>query len=188
MSHENIVRKPLPDTRSASRTFDERLMLRFPRLSLAVGRFVLRLPARSRLRQTVIWRYVGQGFAAVNRRDFEAVLPKYNPRVEINVTPAILGLGDIEPTYRGREGYMQLYRDWLPAWGDGFRFKPRELIDLGDGRFVALVQADLHGQQSGIELERQIGFVWTLDDEARVVQEQNFLDWDEALEAVGLSE
>jgi ketosteroid isomerase-like protein len=188
MSQEDIIRKPLSGTHRASRTLDERLMLRFPRLFRAVGRLALRRPARSRLRQAVIWRSVNQGFGAVNRRDFDAVLPRYHPDVEIVVSPALLGLGDIEPVYRGREGYQQLYRDWLPAWGDGFQFKPHELIDLGDGRLVALVKADLRGQGSGVGLEERVSFLWTLDHEARVVQEQNFLNWSEALKAAGLSE
>jgi ketosteroid isomerase-like protein len=188
MSQENIVRKPLSATHSASRTLDERLMLRFPRLFRAVGRLSLRLPAGSRLRRAVIWRSIGQALDAVNRRDFDAVLPKYNPHVEIQVPPAFLGLGDLEPVYRGREGYLQFYRDWLPAWGDSFRFKPRNLIDLGDGRVVALVEIDMRGQGSGIGFEQRVAFLWTLDQEARAVREQVFLDWGEALEAAGLSE
>jgi ketosteroid isomerase-like protein len=188
MSQENFVRKPLRATHSASRTRDERLMLRFPRLFRAVGRLTLRLPARSRLRQTLISRSILQALDAVNRRDFDAVLPKYHPEVEIEVSPAILGLGDIEPVYRGREGYQQFYRDWLPAWGDGFRFKPQELIDLGDSRLVALVKADFRGQGSGVELKGHVSFLWTLDQEGRVIREQNFVNWAEALEAAGLSE
>ena len=50
-------------------------MLRFPRLFAAVGRLTRRLPAVSRLRQTLIWRSVNLGFGAVNRRDFDAVVP-----------------------------------------------------------------------------------------------------------------
>src|SRR3712207_8914010 len=47
-------------------------------------------------------------------------------------SPVLLGLGDIHASYRGHQGYRQLYDDWLPAWGDGFQFRPQELIDLGD--------------------------------------------------------
>jgi ketosteroid isomerase-like protein len=187
MSQETIIRKPLSATHSASRTLEERLMLRFPRLFAAVGRLTRRLPAKSRLRQTLIWRSVNLGFGAVNRRDFDAVVPRYHPDVEIHVSPAILGLGDIEPVYRGREGYRQFYRDWLPAWGGGFQFKPQELIDLGDDRLVALVKADFRGQGSGVGLEGSVSFLWTLDQEGRVIREENFLNW-EALEAAGLAE
>ena len=176
MSQETIIRKPLSATHSASRTLEERLMLRFPRLFGAVGRLTRRLPAKSRLRQTLIWRSVNLAFGAVNRRDFDAVVPRYHPDVEIHVSPAILGLGDIEPVYRGREGYRQFYRDWLPAWGGGFQFKPQELIDLGDDRLVALVKADFRGQGSGVGLEGNVSFLWTLDQQGRVIREENFLN------------
>jgi ketosteroid isomerase-like protein len=188
MAQGSIIRKPLSAAHITSRTLEERLMLRFPHLFRAVGRLAVRLPARSRLRQAVVWRSASQAFGAVNRRDFAAVLPKYHPDVEIQVSPALLGLGDIEPVYRGHEGYQQLYRDWLPAWGDGFQFKPQELIDLGDGRLVALVKADLRGLGSGVGLEEHISFLWTLDQEGRVIREKNFLNWGEAFEAAGLSE
>ena len=188
MSQENVVRKPLSGRHSASRTLDERLMLRFPRRFGAVGRLTLRLPVTSRLRQTLISRSISQALAAVNRRDFEAVLPKYNPAVEIHTPPTFRALGDIEAVYRGREGYLQFYRDWLPAWGGSFRFEPREVIDLGNGQVVALANISFRGQGSGIGFQQRIAFVWTLDHEARVVREQPFLDWAEALEAAGLSE
>ena len=67
------------------------------------------------------------------------------------------------------------------------KFKPQELIDLGDGRLVALVKADFRGQGSGVGLEGQVSFLWTLDQEGRVIREENFLG-NEALEAAGLSE
>jgi ketosteroid isomerase-like protein len=188
MSQENIVRKPLPATHSTSRTLDERLMLRFPRPFRALGRLTLRLPVTSRLRQALISRSISQALDAVNRRDFEAVLPKYNPAVEIHTPPTFRALGDIEAVYRGHEGYLQFYRDWLPAWGGSFRFEPREVIDLGNGQVVALADISFRGQGSGIGFEQKLAFVWTLDQEARTVLEQPFLDWAEALEAVGLSE
>jgi ketosteroid isomerase-like protein len=188
MSQENVARTPLSNTHNLSRTLDERLMLRLPRLFRAVGRLMLRLPVTSRLRQTLISRSISQALDAVNRRDFDAVLPKYNPAVEIHVPPSFLGVGDMEPVYRGREGYLQFYRDWLPAWGDSFRFEPREVIDLGNNQLVAFAEINFRGQGSGIGFEQKLAFVWTLDQEARVVREQPFLDSGEALEAVGLSE
>jgi ketosteroid isomerase-like protein len=162
--------------------------VRLPRLFRAVGRLTLRLPATSRFRQALISRSISQALDAVNRRDFDAVLPKYNPAVEFHIPPTFLGLGDMEPVYRGREGFMQFYRDWLPAWGDSFRFEPREMIDPGNNQVVALAEINFRGQGSGIGFEQKLAFVWTLDQEARVVREQPFLDWGEALVAVGLSE
>src|SRR5204862_4087620 len=166
MSPEHIVRKPLPATHSASRTLDERLMLRLPRFFRAVGRLPLRLPVTSRLRQTLIARSISQALDAVNRRDFEAVLPKYNPAVEIHTPPTLRALGDIEPVYRGREGYLQFYRDWLPAWGGSFRFEPREVIDLGNGQVVALANISFRGQGNGIGFGQKIDFLCKIDLDA----------------------
>jgi ketosteroid isomerase-like protein len=188
MSRENVVRKPLSAREGAGRAFDERLALRFPRAFRALGRLCLRLSTKSRIRQALIWRSVAQGLGAANRRDFDAVLPRYHPDVEIQVDPVLLGLGDIRASYRGHQGYRQLYDDWLPAWGDGFQFRPQELIDLGDGRLLALMGWSARGQSSGIELSEQVAMLWTLDDEARVLRERHFFDWAEALEAVGLRE
>jgi hypothetical protein len=128
MSREEIVRKPLSASHRASRTLDERLIVRFPGLLRAVGRLVFRLSPKSRLRQAVIWRSISQGFGAVNRRDFAAVLPRYHPYVEIRLAPQFRAL-DQEAVYRGREGYLRIYRELLPAFGGGLRLEPRELID-----------------------------------------------------------
>jgi hypothetical protein len=58
MSEENeeIVRKPLQVRERSSRTLDQRLFLRFPRLATASFRLITKLPPGSRLRQAVVWR------------------------------------------------------------------------------------------------------------------------------------
>lgn len=131
---------------------------------------------------------MSQGFDAVNRRDFAAILARYHPDAEIRVFRELRGVGDLQPVYRGHEGIRQYYRDWLPAWGDGFRFEPRELVDLGGSRLVALVDVVLRGQSSGIEFAGRSAFLWTLDDQGRVRLEEQHADWEEALAAAGLRE
>ena len=187
MSQTTAMRKPLSARQGASRALEERVALRFPRLVRALGRFVVRRPTSSRIRQTVVWRAAGQGLGAANRRDFEAVLPRYHPDVEFRTDPGMLGL-DIEDIYRGHEGYLRVYRDWLPAWGEGFQWEPYELIDVGDGRLLALMHIRVRGERSGAELVRPFAILWTLDGEARVVNEEHYSDTSEALEAAGLRE
>ena len=64
MSQENVevVRKALRVRERSSRTLDQRLGLRFPRLGAAsgrlTGRLIGRLSPRSRLRQAALWRGV----------------------------------------------------------------------------------------------------------------------------------
>ena len=185
MSRENVVRAPFTVRNGGRRTLDERLALRFPGVFRALGRWTLRLPLR--LRRLAISRQVGQGFGAANRRDFDAVVPRYHPDVEITVADELLGLGDIEPTYRGHDGYRKIYSDWLPAWGDSFRFEGGELIVV-DNQLVALVKIRMRGEGSGVEIARPLAFRWTLDQDARIVHEHQYLAWSDALEAVGLRE
>jgi hypothetical protein len=58
MSDEKVevVRKPLRVREPSSRTLDQQLLLRLPRLVARYGRLVGRLPPRSRLRHAVVWR------------------------------------------------------------------------------------------------------------------------------------
>src|SRR5437763_13595772 len=102
MSRENVVRKPLSARQAPKRALDGRLAVRFPRLVRVLGRFIAHRPAHSRIRQAVLWRAASQGLGAANRRDFEAVLPRYHPDVEFRTDPGMLGL-DIEDIYRGHE-------------------------------------------------------------------------------------
>jgi hypothetical protein len=76
MSQENVevVRKPLRVRERSSRTLDERLALRFPRLFAAYFRRILKLPSGSRLRQAALWRAARLATEAFNRRDLDVVL------------------------------------------------------------------------------------------------------------------
>jgi ketosteroid isomerase-like protein len=108
------------------------------------------------------------------------------PEVEIRPTREFAEMGDLDPVYRGHDGYRKIMRDWLPAWGDSFRWQPRELIDCGD-RLVVLGEAPVRGQGSGVALSPEHHLVWTLRD-GRIVGERHYYDRAEALQAVGLRE
>ncbi len=71
------------------------------------------------------------------------------------------------------------------AW-DERRLDAEEFIDAGD-RVVVLVREFRRGKGSGIELEVDTAIVFEVRD-GRVVRIQGYMDRDEALEAVGLSE
>jgi hypothetical protein len=53
---------------------------------------------------------------------------------------------------------------------------------------VGLAEIDLRGERSGVELGRRIAYLWMVDDDGTVVVEEQFSDWDRALQAVGLSQ
>ena len=68
------VRIPLaPETRG-HRTLAERLVVRFPALAHWLAATWARLPRNSRLRRLMLTRFVRQGYAAANRRDFDFML------------------------------------------------------------------------------------------------------------------
>jgi hypothetical protein len=84
MSQENVeaVRKPLSARERSSRTLDQRLFLRFPRLAAATFRLIIKLPPGSRLRQAALWRAARLGVEAYNRRDLDAVAIGCHPDFE----------------------------------------------------------------------------------------------------------
>jgi hypothetical protein len=84
MSRENVepVRQPLRVRERSSRTLDQRLALRFPRLAAAFARMVFSLPPRSRLRKAAASRVARLALEAYNRRDLDAVAISFHPDLE----------------------------------------------------------------------------------------------------------
>ena len=133
MSQENVevVRKPLRVRERSSRTLDQRLGLRFPRLGAAsgrlTGRLIGRLSPRSRLRQAALWRGVRLGLEAFNRRDCDAALAagNYAPDFEYHPPHEAVEAGFFEPSYHGPPGYRTFMGAWADVFGDDFRVEPR---------------------------------------------------------------
>jgi ketosteroid isomerase-like protein len=86
--------------------------------------------------------------------------------------------------YRGHEGVVRFFRDWLGTWQD-YGFEERELIDAGDS-VVVVFREHGRGKGSGIEIEQEFFGVWDLRD-GRIVRFRAFDSKAEALAAVGLT-
>ena len=183
---QTVVRQPLAPTERSSRTPEERLVVRFPVLSDLSWRLVARLSPTSRLRKWFLLRAYRLGMAAFNRGDLEVSLLPFHPDAEIHSPPEQAAALDFETSYRGRDGYLRSYADWLSAWGE-FRVQVQELIDLGD-RLLLLGHMTVRGQGSGIPLTEESAILTTLDRDGKIVREQRFTSHAEALEAVGLRE
>lgn len=177
------MRKPLTVRARLRRAPEEHLVARFPRLYALLVRSLSRLPPRSRIRQTLIWRGTEQAFAATNRRDYDAVLPRYDPDVEFVPAPELVGVG-IGASYRGHDGFLALWEDWDSAWAGHAQWEPKELIDLGD-RLLMLGRMRGTGEASGIAVDTEIALLMTLKD-GRVIREEHYMEPAKALEAVGL--
>ena len=188
MSEENVefVRKPLRVRERSSRTLDQRLAIRFPRLAAACFRLIAKLPPRSRVRQAAVWRSVRLAVEAYNRRDLDAVVTGYQPGLEYYPYREFVEAALAEPCYHGPSGYRSYISATYEVWGTDVRLEPTELIDLGD-RFVLLADMPMRAQASGVPLAQTYAGVSTLKD-GRVIRQRDFLDHAEALEAVGLLE
>jgi ketosteroid isomerase-like protein len=188
MSQENleIVRKPLRVRRQSSRTLDQRLLLRFPRLVAAYARLVGRLPPTSRFRQAVVSRSFRLATEALNRRDLDAALIAYDRDREHHPPREFVEAGFAEPCYRGPVGFRKYMSEWSEVWGGDLRVEPTELIDMGD-RIVTLATLPNRAKASGIPFTPEWAAVLTLKH-GNVISQQDYLDHTEALEAVGLRE
>lgn len=171
---------PPPGRRAKrSRALDERLFVRFPRLYRRFAAVLARLPPRSRARQTIVARGVGQAYAAANRHDFKSVLVGWDRESEYRPSRDLMP-PDLEPVFHGHEGYLQLWRYWLDAFDD-IRWDPEEILDFGDSLLVTTQQRG-HGSGSGVAVSEPVFQLFELRD-GLVLRQTDFLDRSEALKA-----
>jgi ketosteroid isomerase-like protein len=185
MSQENVevLRTPLRVRERSSRTLDQRLAVRFPRLAAPSFRLLGLLP-RSRIRQAVLRRAVRLMVEAYNRRDLDAVTIAYHPDLEYYPYREFVEAALAEPCYHGPSGYKAYIDATQDVWGNEVRLEPTKLIDMGD-RVVLLADMPMRAQASGIPLAQTYAGVSTLKD-GRVIRQRDFLNHAEALEAAGL--
>jgi ketosteroid isomerase-like protein len=88
---------------------------------------------------------------------------------------------------RGREQFRRLMEDfYLQGWSDDLAWKATSFRDFGD-HVVTRVEIGGHGRASGAGFSGRVFAVYTLEN-GEIVRIEDFIDRDEALEAVGLSE
>lgn len=188
MSQENIdvVRNPLRVREQSNRTLDQRIALRFPRLTAACARLLSKLAPASRVRQAALCRGVRLALEAYNRRDLDAVFAPWSAEFEYLPARTWVEAGLVEPCYRGREGYRKYIASADEVWGEENYLQPLELIDLGE-RFLVLAEVRMLAQASGVQLTQAYAAVSTLK-RGTVVRVEEYFDHSDGLEAVGLRE
>jgi ketosteroid isomerase-like protein len=87
--------------------------------------------------------------------------------------------------HRGLAAASEGFREWLRAWSH-WRIAAEEFLERGD-QVVVLTHFHGRGRDSDLLIDGRGADVWTFRD-GRVVRQEVWLDRDEALEAVGLSE
>jgi len=110
--------------------------------------------------------------------DLEAAVAPLDPQVEIYDH-------DIPDAreYRGVDGLFRWQADWESSW-ESWRWDPEEFIDAGE-RVVAVLRVHAKGRESGVDVERVDGAVWTLRD-GKCVRLDYYGSKEEALAAAGL--
>jgi ketosteroid isomerase-like protein len=182
------VRLELSPRQRPTRTFEERLAIRYPRFADVLGRTVALLPPKSRLRQALLSRTVQNGLAAYDRGDIEAIILAFDRDAEFQAPPdhGQAGILGFRSAYRGHSGYREFDADWRGAW-ETLRVEPLELIDLGDRLLLLACMTGL-GKGSGVSISQNVAILQTVDGAGKIIREQRFFDHSEALRAVGLAE
>jgi ketosteroid isomerase-like protein len=178
-----IVRQPVDAATRNRRGLDERFVLRFPRATAAIARFVLRRPLHSRVRKVILSNAVAIAYGAANRGDYDPPFALYASDCEFEVPRQLASLG--KAGVRGRQARIEWQQQWIAEWGE-FRFDLDEMIDTGE-RLVITGRIHGAGRTSGANVDSDWGIVFTLGS-GLATREQVFLDRSEALEAAGLSE
>ena len=123
-----------------------------------------------------------QAYEAWNEGDLDWMLDHMTEDFEFQ--PG-LGFSDLNAVIRGKEGWRRFAETWREAWED-ITVRVERIEELDD-RVVALLTFDGRGRGSGVEVSLRVGHVATVRD-GRLSKLVSNASWDEALEAVGLSE
>jgi hypothetical protein len=131
------------------------------------------------------WFYVtGNEAASMSAEQMQRALEeRWHPDLVLIQDPRFPGTAG---EFHGYEGLMDVNRELLESY-DEIHWRPREVHDLGDDRYLVLLEASGRGRGSGIPLEGgEIGHVVQLREE-RAERLDTYLGWDAAREAAGLS-
>jgi ketosteroid isomerase-like protein len=123
-----------------------------------------------------------RAFEVLERLDIEAGLAYVDS--EIVFQSAIVS-GAEGNTFRGYDGLRQWAAESDAAF-DELRTVPEEFRDLGDD-VLMLGRVFARGRGSGATVQSPAAFLCALRD-GRLVHVRGFLNWEDALEAAGLSE
>jgi uncharacterized protein len=168
---------------SQSRNLYEHLMVRFPGAWRALASRLLRLSPRSRLKRAMLCREVISGWNAAWRRDYELMLVRYAPDVEVEYDPDFEALG-LGGTFHGHDGIVRFLESWGEPW-EGWEVVPAAVLDMGRDQFLALAHVRLPGTTSGVKLETEFAQLVTVRD-GLITRDQEFRVWDKGLRAAGL--
>jgi ketosteroid isomerase-like protein len=88
--------------------------------------------------------------------------------------------------YRGRDEVVRNFREFTASF-EYYRFEIEDLRDAGGDKVIAVLREQARGKASGLEVDRQSGWVATFRD-GKVLSFEIYLDPADALDAAGLRE
>jgi hypothetical protein len=94
-------------------------------------------------------------------------------------------VGDMSGPFRGPEGFLDGWREWLNAW-DEFRIETQEVIAAGEGRVLVLARLGGTLRGTDVTVSQDGGGIWTVAN-GQVIAIEHFLDQDQARRAAGLA-
>lgn len=159
------------------RTADELMVARGRLTRTVVAKRVLDLPPGSRIRRRLLVSAIRGAFGLLARRDYKGMLRGYDEDCEI----VFEDMPDAGPEgLRRGHGAVE---DWLRSLEDAgeVAFRPEEIVDPGGPTFAGRIETTIVGRGSGIELDFQQGFLWTIHDVGLVTRQHIFRDWAPAL-------
>jgi ketosteroid isomerase-like protein len=125
---------------------------------------------------------VRRGFDAYQRRDVQAMCDVAHARCELFTFT--VGVVEGQP-FRGHAGIADWMAHELEPW-DEWRVDVMEVRPVGE-RVLARATVTGRGQGSSAELTADSGLLFEFQDD-RIMRLWSYLNWRDALEAVGLSE
>lgn len=157
-----------------------------PRLPSAVirrlGRLLLRLPRRSRIRRSCVLTLSMIAWDMTARTRLDLVLPIWDPEAEWHWDATFRGLG-FDEVYRGHEAIRRSLQNWNEIWTER-SFTLREVLDGGDIWITRTIGSG-RGVASGVPTQMEVSSVVRLDP--LIVDFRNFADHAAALREAGFA-
>jgi ketosteroid isomerase-like protein len=126
---------------------------------------------------------VRNAIAAFDRGDIEGVLRVCDEDIVITQPPELPG---VSPEQHGHQGVLEALAIWPEQWDD-YRIELLRIAAAPGGKVFVTQRTRGRGKQSGIEVDMDFSFVFTVRD-AKVSEWRLFVQEDQALEAAGLRE
>ena len=92
-----------------------------------------------------------RGFECWNRRAIEEMMGMYTPDAEVDLSRLLPD----ENILRGRAQIRAHYDRMWETWS-GYRWRPTEFVELGEGHYAAVAQVEAEGRGSGTPVGSQL--------------------------------